>query len=153
MVWQKNIPEIARILGVADTYDAMTSNRSYRSALSGKVRSEIEKGKGTQFDAEIADVMLQMMDEDKEYCLRESDSVQKTVLMVDDDVLNIRIVENFLKEETKCKIVEATSGKEALKRLDEMPVDLIILDVEMPEMDGFATLSKIRKSILHRLFS
>jgi len=143
---ERNIPEIARILGVADTYDAMTSNRSYRSALSQeKVRSEIEKGKGTQFDAEIADVMLQMMDEDKEYCLRESDSVQKTVLMVDDDVLNIRIVEHFLKEETKCRIVEATSGKEALKRLDEMPVDLIILDVEMPEMDGFATLSKIRE--------
>ena len=42
----ENIPEIARIIGVADAYDAMASNRSYRSALpQGVVRSEIEKGK------------------------------------------------------------------------------------------------------------
>ena len=42
----KNIPEIARIIAVADSYDAMASNRSYRNALpQDVVRSEIEKGK------------------------------------------------------------------------------------------------------------
>ena len=58
------IPEIARIIGVADAYDAMTSNRSYRNAMSQeKVRSEIEKGKGSQFDPVFADIMLEV-DED-----------------------------------------------------------------------------------------
>ena len=62
------IPEIARIIGVADAYDAMTSNRSYRDLLSQEiVRGEIEKGKGTQFDPDIADIMMQIIDEDKEY--------------------------------------------------------------------------------------
>ena len=57
----EEIPEIARIIAVADTYDAMTSNRSYRNAMSQeKVRSELEKGKGTQFDAKFADVMLEI---------------------------------------------------------------------------------------------
>lgn len=60
----KRHPEIARIIGVADAYDVMTSNRSYRNAMSQeKVRSEIEKGKGSQFDPVFADIMLEV-DED-----------------------------------------------------------------------------------------
>ncbi|MBR5360319.1 MAG: response regulator, partial [Lachnospiraceae bacterium] len=46
----EDIPEEARIIAVADAYDAMSSHRSYRDVLpQDKVRSEIEKGKGTQF--------------------------------------------------------------------------------------------------------
>ena len=68
----KDILEEARIIAVADSYDAMTSNRSYRGLLpQEKVREEIEKGKGTQFDPVFADIMLQIMDEDKDYKLRE----------------------------------------------------------------------------------
>ena len=67
-----DIPELARIIGVADAYDAMTSKRSYRDVLAQDiVREEILKGKGTQFDPEIADVMLQLMDEDVEYRMHE----------------------------------------------------------------------------------
>jgi len=66
------IPEEARIIAVADSYDAMTSNRSYRRGMpQEKVRAEIEKGKGTQFDPYFADIMLQMIDEDKNYEMRE----------------------------------------------------------------------------------
>ena len=55
------IPEIARIIAVADTYDAMTSNRSYRNAMSQeKVRGELKKNKGTQFDPQFADAMLEI---------------------------------------------------------------------------------------------
>jgi putative two-component system response regulator len=68
----EEIPEYARIIGVADAYDAMTSKRSYRDVLPQEVvRGEIEKGKGTQFDPHIADIMLAMMDEDPEYQMRE----------------------------------------------------------------------------------
>ena len=68
----EDIPQLARIIGVADAYDAMTSKRSYRDVLSQDiVRSEIEKGKGTQFDPNIAEVMLKLMDEDKEYVMHE----------------------------------------------------------------------------------
>lgn len=69
----KEIPEAARIVAVADAYDAMTSHRSYRGILPQEtVRSEIEKGKGTQFDPVFADIMLQVIDEDTEYKLRET---------------------------------------------------------------------------------
>ncbi len=66
------IPRPARIIAVADTYDAMTSSRSYRKGLpQDVVRAEIEKGKGTQFDPEFADLMLQLIDEDKNYLMRD----------------------------------------------------------------------------------
>lgn len=67
-----DIPEEARIIAVADAYDAMTSRRSYRDVMSQEhVRSEIEKGRGTQFDPRFADIMLAMIDEDTDYSMRE----------------------------------------------------------------------------------
>ena len=68
-----DIPEEARIIAVADAYDAMTSRRSYRSILPQEtVRSEIDLGKGSQFDPVFADIMLQIMGEDTEYKLKEN---------------------------------------------------------------------------------
>ncbi|MBR1642302.1 MAG: response regulator [Butyrivibrio sp.] len=68
----EDIPEMARIIAVADAYDAMTSNRSYRKGLPQEVvRAEIEKGRGTQFDPIFAEIMLQMIDEDTNYNMRD----------------------------------------------------------------------------------
>lgn len=65
---EKEIPEFARIISVADTYDAMTSNRSYRKLLpQSVVREEFIKGRNTQFDPFIADKMIEMIDADTEY--------------------------------------------------------------------------------------
>lgn len=68
----EEIPLIARIIAVADTYDAMTSNRSYRSFMAQKdVRAEILKNRGLQFDPELADKMIEIIDKDIEYILHE----------------------------------------------------------------------------------
>ncbi len=61
----EDIPLVARIAAVADTFDAMTSKRTYRDALSLEVViSEIEKCSGTQFDPEIASVFLDILKND-----------------------------------------------------------------------------------------
>ena len=66
------IPEEARIIAVADAYDAMSSRRSYRDSLPQEVvRCEIEKGKGNQFDPVFADIMLTMIAEDTDYTMRD----------------------------------------------------------------------------------
>ncbi|MBQ3826064.1 MAG: HD-GYP domain-containing protein [Spirochaetaceae bacterium] len=58
----EEIPEIARIIAVADTYDAMTSKRSYRNPLPKDiVIAEIERGMGNQFDPTYATIMLQLI--------------------------------------------------------------------------------------------
>lgn len=66
------IPELARIIGVADAYDAMTSKRSYRDVLSQEiVLGELERGKSTQFDPEIANIMIDLINEDTNYQMQE----------------------------------------------------------------------------------
>lgn len=60
----EEIPLMARIIGVADTYDAMSSERCYRKPLSEEViESELKKGIGTQFDPQIVPHMLAMIED------------------------------------------------------------------------------------------
>ena len=142
----EKIPEVARILGVADAYDAMASNRSYRNALPQEiVKSEIEKGKGTQFDPDIADIMLQMIAEDKEYTMRQTDSMRRRILTVDDEAMNNKIIAHIMKDEPMYEVVSACGGKEALALLESQAFDLILLDMKMPDMDGIETLKAIRQ--------
>ena len=66
------IPLYTKIISVADCYDAMASCRSYRDYLpQNVVRDEIEKGMGTQFDPMIAKIMIEIIDEDKNYSLHQ----------------------------------------------------------------------------------
>ena len=59
-----DIPEAARIIAVADAYDAMSSNRSYREKLTDeKIMAELNNGKGSQFDPKFADIMIEIMKE------------------------------------------------------------------------------------------
>jgi len=57
------IPEIARIIGVADAYDAMTSNRVYRRHLDHeRVMNELRKGSGSQFDPRACDALIRLVE-------------------------------------------------------------------------------------------
>nr|MCR4749935.1 phosphohydrolase [Lachnospiraceae bacterium] len=64
--------EEARIIALADAYDAMSSRRSYRDILPQEViREQIVSEKGKQFDPVFAEIMLDMIDEDPEYKMKE----------------------------------------------------------------------------------
>jgi len=66
-----DIPVEARMIAVADAYDAMTSKRSYRGIMEQKrVRQEIERGRGTQFDPQFAEIMLDLIDQDDDFQMR-----------------------------------------------------------------------------------
>ncbi len=72
-----DIPELARIVAVADAYDAMTSKRSYRDSIpQSKVREEIIKGSGSQFDPVFARIMQHLIDLDSEFKLREREEIK-----------------------------------------------------------------------------
>ena len=59
----EEIPLYGRIIGVADAFDAMTANRVYRKQMDfGYVLEEMRKGRGTQFDPEIVDLFLSLID-------------------------------------------------------------------------------------------
>jgi DNA-binding response OmpR family regulator len=65
------------------------------------------------------------------------------VLVVDDDV-DIRELVRTLLERAGHEVIEAGDGREGLKALYAAPADLVILDVTMPQLDGWATLERIR---------
>lgn len=74
----EDIPEIARIIAVADAYDAMTSKRSYRDPIpQDKVREEFVKGIGTQFDPKFAKMMIHLIDLDAEYEMKEREELSE----------------------------------------------------------------------------
>ena len=70
------------------------------------------------------------------------------ILIVDDDDGIVRIVQKSLEQlPTKPEIFTAPDGVEALKAVEEHKPDLVILDVMMPKMDGFAVCDHLRKDI------
>ena len=85
--------------------------------------------------------------------LRQSDEalIGKKVLVVDDDVRNIFALTSLL-EQHGVRVVNAENGSEAISLLDEDPeIDTVLMDIMMPEMDGYETMRRIRLNSKHRL--
>lgn len=125
----ENIPEVARIVGVADAYDAMASDRSYRKALpQATVRSEIEMGRSGQFDPIIADVMLDMMDDDREYKMRQADNRVKTILAADEQIFTLRMINDIFGENSDYNIIGTQRKEELFTMIEETNADLIVVE-------------------------
>lgn len=66
------------------------------------------------------------------------------VMIVDDVWLNVEILKSILVDEYT--VTEATGGEEAIRRMGEVKPDLVLLDLSMPDMDGFAVLRHMKES-------
>jgi CheY-like chemotaxis protein len=78
---------------------------------------------------------------------RKNDPVlaNKKVLVVDDDVRNIFSLTAVL-ERQQMQVLSAENGKDAIAMLQKLPdIDIVLMDVMMPEMDGYQTMRAIRK--------
>lgn len=73
-----------------------------------------------------------------------------TILAVDDDSMNLEMLE-FMLSELDCRILKAEHGRQALDMMEAEPhIDVILLDLEMPVMDGYETLRHIKESFSWR---
>lgn len=75
--------------------------------------------------------------------LMEAKSAQPSILIVDDDPINLQVLQSILSVE-QYEITIATSGKEALEKLDGKEFSLVISDIMMPQMSGYELTKKIR---------
>jgi CheY-like chemotaxis protein len=76
--------------------------------------------------------------------------VGKTVLLVDDDARNIFALSSVL-ERRGMNVLTATTGREAIASLEETPnVSIVLMDIMMPEMDGYETMQAIRAEVQWR---
>jgi CheY-like chemotaxis protein len=75
----------------------------------------------------------------------------KKVLVVDDDVRNIFALTSLLERHTM-QVINATNGREAIKLLANTPdIAFVLMDIMMPEMDGYETIRAVRKNPAHKL--
>jgi CheY-like chemotaxis protein len=71
-------------------------------------------------------------------------SISRTILLTDDNVVNQRVALRILEREGH-NVVIAGNGKEALAALDQQRFDVVLMDAQMPEMDGLETTAAIRQ--------
>lgn len=69
---------------------------------------------------------------------------EKVILIVDDDEMNLQIAKMILERKLKCKVIGVDNGFDGIETLRRERVDLVLLDVMMPEFDGIETLQEIR---------
>ncbi len=72
------------------------------------------------------------------------DDLVSTILVVDDDEVNLELAEMIIDAKLGYNVLRASSGRQALEVLTQNKVDLILLDVMMPGLDGMQTLQMIR---------
>lgn len=143
----ESIPLIARIISVADAYDAMTSNRSYHDAYSQEyVRSEIAKGMGTQFDPEVARIMLEMIDQDVNYQMRQQTiETAHRILVLDDNEEIHHTIGEAMKGDI-CLFTAAYSYRQAMDYMLSQKYDLCMIDTQLPGLNGFEMLRWIQET-------
>ncbi len=74
-----------------------------------------------------------------------ADAEKHKVLVVDDEPDAVEFVRAVM-EEAGCQVVDASNGPAGIRKAEEEQPDLVILDVQMPEMDGFTVFAEMRKN-------
>lgn len=75
--------------------------------------------------------------------------MSKTIMTVDDSA-SVRMMVAFTLKESGYEIVEAVNGVDALEKLENHEISMIVADINMPEMDGITLVKKIRNHKQHR---
>ncbi|CAA6822668.1 MAG: Serine phosphatase RsbU, regulator of sigma subunit [uncultured Sulfurovum sp.] len=68
------------------------------------------------------------------------------ILIVDDEIFNLDLLEIALSDLENSEIIRATNGFQVLKKIKEIEIDLVILDISMPELDGMQVLKKLKST-------
>lgn len=112
----------------------------------GSIVAESEEGKGSTFRVQIPFERTHAIDREEPEKRREEDGAIEIgeVLIVEDNPINRKYLSRTLQKwQINCD--QAVNGLEALKKLEAKAYDLLIMDIRMPEMDGYQAIEKIRK--------
>jgi putative two-component system response regulator len=158
------IPISGRLMALADVYDALISKRVYKSPMSHDEAIEIiKKGRGSHFDPDLVDACLALEDTFRNIAYTFADSEEErvslsggrdlrgeacrrveTLLIVEDNEINLQIMQSQLVA-SGYRVDTAPNGKEALLKMQKGGYDLVLSDLDMPQMDGYELVREIRR--------
>ena len=159
-----DIPLSGRLMAVADVYDALISKRVYKPPMPhAKAVQIVTEGKGSHFDPDVVDAFVQLESVFRNIALTFADYDEerlmlggapdaagrvaagpRKVLLADDNPINLEIMQSQLTAGGYAVDV-AGNGREALERFRAGGYDLVLTDLAMPEMDGYALTEEIRR--------
>ncbi|TFG40498.1 MAG: response regulator [Syntrophobacterales bacterium] len=158
------IPVSGRLMALADVYDALISKRVYKPPFPhAKAVQIIQEGRGTHFDPDVVDAFVALEDTFRNIALTFADCDEERealiganasdaglgrgvsrVLLAEDNPINREIMLSQLTA-LGYTVDEAANGKEALRKYQAEPFDLLLTDIEMPELDGYGLADEIRR--------
>ncbi len=159
------IPLSGRLMALADVYDALISKRVYKPPLPhAKAVAIIREGRGTHFDPDVVDAFLSLEETFRNIALTFADCDEERnalggahpdagifptwrierVLVAEDSPINREVMLSQLTA-LGCTVETAADGKEALRKYSPGHYDLILTDIDMPELDGYGLVSEIRR--------
>ena len=161
----EEIPLSGRLMALADVYDALISKRVYKPPFPHEKAVEIiVEGRDKHFDPDLVDAFLELEDtfrnialtfadyEEERQMLRGSASADpgscrkiENILLVEDNEINLEIMYSQLSS-LNYKVDTAVNGKDALGKFQQNNYDVILTDIEMPEMNGYELTAAIRQS-------
>lgn len=112
--------------------------------LNGQISLESEKNKGSIFTIKIPFKLAKILPQFQQSVFEVKDLKNAKILIVEDNKMN-QIVTNQLLKKWNSTTQSAYNGHEALDRLTEENFDLILMDLQMPVMDGYETTKKIKE--------
>jgi len=158
------IPTPGRLMALADVYDALISKRVYKPPFPHEKAVEIiVEGKGRHFDPDIVDAFLELEDTFRNIALTfadydeerqmlggatdlQSEKCRKieNILLVEDNEINLEIMHSQLTA-LNYRVDTAVNGNDALEKFRNHKYDLVLTDIEMPEMNGYELTAEIRR--------
>ncbi len=158
------IPISGRLMALADVYDALISKRVYKPPFPHEKAVEIiVEGKGKHFDPDIVDAFIELENTFRNIALSFADHDEErkmlsggkdlrpkkgkpieSILLAEDNEINLEIMHSQLTS-MGYKVDTAVNGKDALAKCQKKNYDVILTDIEMPEMDGYALTAEIRR--------
>jgi putative two-component system response regulator len=158
------IPIAGRLMALADVYDALISKRVYKPPMPHeKAVAIIVEGKGRHFDPAMVDAFLALESTFRNIALTFADYEEERqmlggggdtgaeesrpveyILLVEDNEINLEIMQSQLVS-LGYRVDTAVDRRQALSKFQEADYDVILTDLEMPEMDGYALATEIRR--------
>lgn len=122
----------------------LTISQKIVRLMGGKIQIESQKDKGSRFYFDLGFTLKEPQKTAKTLVPKAIHSKHSHILLVDDDEINLLLVSELLTK-NGWQVTTVNRGSKALNALDENTIDLVLMDISMPDMDGYETTHRIRK--------